>query len=94
MQLPLLSAMHQTLEARGNAFVPLTAEPAGAGVRDFLHDAKIELRSYYDDRGEAIRATKNISTPMFYVLDAAGRIRFEGHALALAITEAAALQEQ
>ncbi len=93
-QMPLLPAMSGTLQARGIAFVPLTTEADSPEVGAFLRDAKVALTSYFDDRGEARRATDNNATPTYYVLDASGRVRFEGHTPALAITEAVALQQR
>ncbi|HVX39267.1 MAG TPA: TlpA disulfide reductase family protein [Gemmatimonadaceae bacterium] len=94
MQMPLLPPMQRTLEAHGAVLVPLTTEAYSLEIREYLRDAHVELTSYYDDRGQARLATNDISTPTYYVLDAAGRVRFEGHSPTLAITQAVALQRQ
>jgi hypothetical protein len=94
LRLPLLAATRRALEGREIAFLPITTEAPGPDVRAFLRDHRIELTSYYDDHGQARRATYNISTPTYYVLDAAGRVRFQSHTPTLAITEAVALQQR
>jgi hypothetical protein len=92
MQLPLLETTRKALEARGVALVPITVEAPSAEVASFLHESHVALASLYDDRGQARVATNNNGTPTYYIVDASGRIRFEGHSATLALTQAVALK--
>jgi thiol-disulfide isomerase/thioredoxin len=92
MQLPLYSRLTADMTSHGVAFIPVAVEAPSADVANFLAAAKLDFPSFFDIRGEARRIFENNATPTYYVLDAQGRIRFEGHVASLALTQAVALQ--
>jgi thiol-disulfide isomerase/thioredoxin len=76
-QLPELQELAERLETQGVSVVPITDEPISADLTAFLAERGIDLPVYHDIRGEAIRAFDSWGTPMYYVLDAQGRLRFD-----------------
>jgi hypothetical protein len=91
-QLRMLNDVKDALERQGVAFVPVTVEAPGPEVNAVLAENGVRWESYYDAGGALRQALHNIGTPKFYVLDRAGRIRFESSSPWLSVTQSAAIK--
>jgi hypothetical protein len=93
VQLPLYAQLDRDLAARGIVFVPVAVEAPSTEATAFGVRIGSDFRSYFDLHGDARRAFDNIGTPTYYVLDEAGRLRFESNSPTLALTQAVALKD-
>lgn len=92
-QLGELQAVSDRLRERGARVLAVTDEPPSEDVRRFLAEKGLTFPAYFDVDRDARRAFDNGATPHYFVLDAAGRIRFEGHTPSSGEREIAALRE-
>ncbi|HEX8274617.1 MAG TPA: redoxin domain-containing protein [Longimicrobiaceae bacterium] len=91
-QLGRLQAASARLRARGVRVVAVTEEAPSEETRRWLAEQGFTFPAYHDVDGDAARAFENRVTPRYFVLDAAGRIRFDSHAPEAAERAAAVLQ--
>ncbi|MEP6730456.1 MAG: redoxin domain-containing protein [bacterium] len=75
--LPAIERVAARMTKEGKRLLLVVDEAPSAEVRTFLADKKWTLPIYYDARGEMSAAFTNFGTPAYYVLDGAGRIRFD-----------------
>jgi hypothetical protein len=75
--LPGLVQMRERLARQGARLVVVADERPSDAFRAFLRERGVGFTVYHDARREASVAFGNWGTPMYYVLDADGRIRFE-----------------
>lgn len=74
--LPQLAAFGERMRAQGVPVVVVAPHALDARARKLLDDAGVRVPAYHDDRGELVKAFRNFATPVYYVLDAEGRLRF------------------
>jgi len=74
-QVPQLQQVVAMLRARGFAVVTV-AEPLTPEFRRYLRDEGLTLPVYEDPWNDLEEAVRNWGTPSYYVLDAAGNLRF------------------
>lgn len=74
--MPQIAALAGQLESGGLQLLAITAD-APAEAEPYLHEGGWPLHVLYDSNGEAGRALNSRGTPHYFVLDAAGRLRFQ-----------------
>lgn len=74
--LPRIDSVATVLRGQGVPAFLILDEPPSPELTAFLRERKVATPVYHDIRGEAKSALRNFGTPAYYVLDAAGRIRF------------------
>jgi hypothetical protein len=74
--LPQLAAFGERMRAQGVPVVVVASHPLDARARKLLDDAGVRVPAYHDHRAELVKAFRNVATPVYYVLDAEGRLRF------------------
>ncbi len=67
--------------------VAVTAETPSEELRAFIQQDKLDIPMYSDKWGEAGRVFQKFGTPMYFVVDGAGRIRFRYTTLRQVLTE-------
>lgn len=75
--LPAITKVAERLHAAGTPVILVIDEPPAPELAALLAERKWILPAYYDTRAEMATAFANFGTPTYYVLDAAGRIRFD-----------------
>lgn len=82
-QLPAFAALSTELERQGVRVIAITEEEPSPDLATFLQGQKLDAIPVYHDYGkEASVVFNNSATPTYYVLDEAGRLRFELSTLA------------
>jgi len=76
-QLSQLQAVAERLESQNVSVLAITDEHPSQNLTEFLAAGLTQLPVYYDSRGEAAEAFNVWGTPRYFVMDAAGRLRFE-----------------
>lgn len=74
--LPQLAAFGERMRSQGVPVVVVAPHPLDARARKLLDGAGVRVPAYHDDRGELVKAFRNFATPVYYVLDREGRLRF------------------
>jgi len=75
-QLGGLQEVARRLESRGVSVLAITEEAPSQNLADFLSSLP-DLPVYHDVTGAALAALNSWGTPQYYVIDSAGRLRFE-----------------
>ena len=75
--LPQVDSLASRLLKEGVQVVTIVEEPPSHEFARFINDKRVTMPVYHDFRGEASLAFNNWGTPQYYVLDVAGRIRFD-----------------
>jgi anti-sigma factor RsiW len=75
--LPEAQQLAQRLERQGVRMVAIVDEVPSADLRSFLREKGLTLPVYLDTHGDGSRAFNQWGTPSYFLLDDAGRIRFE-----------------
>ena len=75
-RLPEIAKTFARLSAQGKRVLFVADEAPSSGVREVLAKYAWKFPVYYDARGEVTTALASFGTPGFYVLDAAGHMRF------------------
>ena len=94
--LPRIVEVAGRLKAAGTPVVLVVDESPSSGVDAYLEEHHWTLPIYHDVKGSTTTAFANFGTPAYYVLDDAGRIRFNwvnGEAELIAQVEAVAGDE-
>ena len=76
--LPEIRALIKRLAVAGTPVVFVMDESPSAALDSVIAEKQITWPVYYDTRTMLGNAMRNFGTPNYYVLDAAGRIRFVG----------------
>jgi hypothetical protein len=94
--LPNIVVVAGRLKAAGTPMVLVVDESPSSGVDAYLEERHWTLPIYHDVKGSTTTAFANFGTPAYYVLDGAGRIRFDwvnGEAELIAQVEAVSRDE-
>lgn len=91
LQVPGFSKLERQLANRGIRLVAITGEHPSASLDGFIREANVDFPVFYDRGGEAGRVFATMRTPDYFILDAAGRIRFANTDLSRVLTQAVAL---
>jgi thiol-disulfide isomerase/thioredoxin len=76
-ELPAITAAAERLHRSGTPVVLVVDETPTSDVAAYLTRRQWPLPIYHDVDGNVATAFANFGTPMYYVLDSAGRIRFD-----------------
>jgi hypothetical protein len=76
-RLPEIQRAYERLAAQGTRVFFVADEGSSAPLRQTLKKLGWKHAVYFDTRGELVTALTAFGTPGFYVLDGAGRIRFD-----------------
>lgn len=93
-QFPGLTELSRQLAERGIALVPVLNEKPSPELREYVDGQHVSAPVFADSWGEAIRAFHNFGTPVFFVVDATGRIRYRYSTLAQVLTQAVAIRDE
>jgi peroxiredoxin len=91
-QLRELDRVSSTLQSSGIRVVTITKDESSAAVSSFLGQAQYRFPAFLDPDGDAARAFDNQITPRYFVLDGAGRIRFDNYSPDDILRQVAALR--
>ncbi|MFN8517775.1 MAG: hypothetical protein U0232_33975, partial [Thermomicrobiales bacterium] len=75
--LPDIAAVTATLRAQGTPVLFVVDEAPSADLDNFLRGKNVNWTVYHDVNSSAATAFRNFGTPMYYVVDAGGRIWFD-----------------
>lgn len=90
-QLSALDSLGARLARRGMALIPIGEREASATTAEVLRAQRVTTPVYYDAAAAARRAFGQWATPDYYVVDAAGRVRFRHSDLAHVLAQAVAV---
>ena len=93
-QFPMLTALSRQLDERGIALVPVFNEKPSADMRKYIDGTHVSVPVFSDTWGEATRTFHDFGTPIFFVVDQAGRVRYRYTSLAKVLTQAVAIQQE
>jgi thiol-disulfide isomerase/thioredoxin len=91
-QFPGITELARQLDERGIALVPVLNEKPSPELRKYVAGTHVVAPVFTDTWGEATRAFHDFGTPIFFVVDAAGRIRYRYSSLAKVLTQAVAIR--
>jgi thiol-disulfide isomerase/thioredoxin len=74
--LPTIAKVAERMTREGNRVLFVVDEPPSADIKKYLVSRHWSLPVYHDTRSEMLSAFASFGTPAYYVLDEAGRIRF------------------
>jgi thiol-disulfide isomerase/thioredoxin len=92
-QFPELTRLAAQLNERGIALVPVMNEKPSPELRRYVGGNRVVAPVYTDSWGDATRAFHNFGTPVFFVVDGTGRVRYRYSTLGKVLTQAVAIQE-
>jgi thiol-disulfide isomerase/thioredoxin len=93
-QFPGLTELSRQLDERGIALVPVLNEKPSPELRRYVDGTHVTAPVFADSWGDAIRAFRNFGTPVFFVVDATGRVRYRYSTLAKVLTQAVAIHDE
>lgn len=93
-QFPELTRLAAQLNERGIALVPVMNEKPSPELKRYVDGNRVAAPVYADSWGDATRAFHNFGTPVFFVVDGAGRVRYRYSTLRKVLTQAVAIQEE
>lgn len=93
-QFPGLSELSRQLNERGIALVPVLNEKPSPALRKYVDGTHVTAPVFADSWGEATRTFHNFGTPVFFVVDATGRIRYRYSTRAKVLTQAVAIRDE
>lgn len=93
-QFPGLTELSRQLNERGIALVPVLNEKPSPELRKYVDGTHVPAPVFADSWGEATRAFHNFGTPVFFVVDATGRVRYRYSTLAKVLTQAVAIRDE
>ena len=93
-QFPMLSALARQLDERGIALVPVFNEKPSPDMRKYIEGTHVSVAVFSDTWGEATRTFHDFGTPIFFVVDAAGLVRYRYTSLQKVLTQAVAVQQE
>jgi hypothetical protein len=74
--LPTIAKVAERMTREGSRVLFVVDEPPSADIKQYLASRHWSLPVYHDTRSEMLTAFASFGTPAYYVLDEAGRIRF------------------
>lgn len=86
--LPRIEELKPKLNAHGISLVLIISEPPSAEFRRYASEKGITAPMYHDSWSEALRAFNAAGSPLYFVLDSSGAIRFEYTSLERLLAEA------
>jgi thiol-disulfide isomerase/thioredoxin len=93
-QFPMLTALARQLDEHGIALVPVFNEKPSPDMRKYVAGTHVSVPVFSDTWGEATRTFHDFGTPIFFVVDQAGRVRYRYTSLAKVLTQAVAIQQE
>lgn len=93
-QFPMLTALARQLDDRGIALVPVFNEKPSPDMRKYVEGAHVSVPVFSDTWGEATRTFHDFGTPIFFVVDQAGRVRYRYSSLDKVLTQAVVVQQE
>jgi thiol-disulfide isomerase/thioredoxin len=93
-QFPMLASLARQLDERGIALVPVLNEKPSRDLQKYVDGTHVTAPVFADSWGDATRAFHDFGTPIFFVVDAAGRIRYRYSTLAQVLTQAVAIRDE
>ena len=75
--LPDIADVAERMTRTGNTVLFVVDEPPSAEIKKYLAARHWKLPIYHDTRSEMLNAFASFGTPAYYVIDDAGRIRFD-----------------
>lgn len=86
--LPRIEEIRRELARHGVSLVMVINEPPSAEFRRYASEQRMTAETYHDSWSEALRAFNAAGSPLYFVLDSAGAIRFEYTSLERVLAEA------
>jgi hypothetical protein len=93
-QFPGLAELARQLDERGIVLVPVLNEKPSLEMQKYVDGTHVTAPVFADSWGEATRAFHNFGTPVFFVVDATGRIRYRYSTRARVLTQAVAIRDE
>ncbi len=93
-QFPMLTSLARQLDERGIALVPVFNEKPSRDFQKYVDGTHVTAAIFADSWGDATRAFHDFGTPVFFVVDAAGRVRYRYSTLARVLTQAVAIRDE
>jgi peroxiredoxin len=87
-----LDTFARNLSKHGILLFPVSVQSPSEGLRTFIQEEKVTVPLFYDTKREAGRAFNQWSTPVYFVLDETGLIRFANSSIDKVVTQAVAVQ--
>jgi thiol-disulfide isomerase/thioredoxin len=93
-QFPMLTALARQLDERGIGLVPVFNEKPSPEMRKYVEGTHVSVPVFSDTWGEATRTLHDFGTPIFFVVDPAGRVRYRYTSLAKVLAQAVVVKEE